>query len=82
MSNPEEKEAPWRGDQWDVVMDGVGMDCPPQDLLNKIGMRGLQGWELCSSLPVPKPGSDPKDENVEMVWGMIYKRKKSALVRV
>lgn len=79
-AGPVEPEYP--GDKYETIMDGVAMDVSPQDLLNKIGHRGLTGWQLRACLPVVAPTAEPLAEGQEpqMVWGMIYQRVKSALV--
>lgn len=75
------RDPEYPGEKYETSMDGVSMDCPPQDLLNKIGFRGLHGWQLRACLPVAAPGQDLKEgEEPQMVWGLIFQRVKSALV--
>lgn len=80
------KESPYLGTTYETEMDGVAMDKPAQDLLNGVGLRGLKGWELKGIVPVPAqlpPGTElPEGAEPDMVWGLIYQRPKSALVRV
>jgi hypothetical protein len=86
MNTPNTKLAEpvkWTGDQWDYHLVGVKMDAPPQALAFHAQELGNDGWELCSTMPVQTPDQTGVPEgDVKMSWALIFKRKRSALVRV
>lgn len=72
----------WTGDQYETDMEGLSMATPPQDIVNVIGIRGLNGWTLSAVMPVDKPipEGSPEGTEAETVWGLIFQRKKSEIL--